>query len=122
MFDNKAYQRQWYQDNKERLRPRKAELMRKYRAENPEKYNQQSRENKKKLRQRLMNIYGERCVLCGFEDIRALTLDHIKGNGAKERKLLTEWGTYRKALEEYRPDLYRTLCMNCQFIERSKSG
>lgn len=111
--------RQWYQKNKDRMRPYKAANMRKYRAANPEKYREQSRANKRKQRERLLEMYGAICAICGFDDVRALTLDHILRNGEYERTTLGERGVYRRALETHRPQEYRTLCMNCQFISRS---
>lgn len=103
------------------MKARKAELMRKYRAENPTKYAQQSREAKHRLRQRLFDVYGTKCVRCGFDDVRALTLDHVNNNGAAERAQLGERGVYRRALlPECRAD-YRMLCMNCQFITRHET-
>jgi 5-methylcytosine-specific restriction endonuclease McrA len=112
--------REWYQRNKEKVRPYKAANMRRYRAADPEKYRIQSREHKKLLRDKLLEMYGRKCAICGFDDRRALTLDHINQNGNSERKELGERGVYRRALKEYNPDEYRTLCMNCQFIERQK--
>lgn len=113
------YQR-WYQKNKPHARKYKREMMRKLRAANPEKYRQQSREHKRKTREKLFMVYGDKCAVCGFSDKRALTLDHINQNGNAERRKLGERGVYRRALERHRPEHYRILCMNCQFIERHK--
>ncbi len=118
--DERTRYNKWYQNNKDSYRPRKAELMRKYRAADPEKYRKQSREAKARLREQLLEMYGKACAICNFDDVRALTLDHINKNGNTERKELGERGVYLRALKEYRPDEYRTLCMNCQFIERQK--
>ena len=115
-----GYNREYYEQNKESIRRQKTEAMRKYRAENPEKFRKQSRDAKARLKERLFEMYGHRCAICGFDDKRALTLDHINQNGNEERRLLGERGVYVRAVNEYRPDEYRTLCMNCQFIERSK--
>jgi hypothetical protein len=112
-----SYQK-WYQKNKDHARKYKRDMMRKLRKANPEHYRQQSRDHKRKTRDRLLKMYGEECSLCGFDDKRALTLDHVKKNGAAERLQLGERGVYRRALEQYRPEEYRTLCMNCQFIAR----
>jgi len=114
------YNRKYYAENRDRLRLRKAENMRKYRAERPDHYAKQSRDAKAKIRATLFEMYGQECVICGFSDKRALTLDHINGNGNKERARLGERGVYQKARDKYAPDQYRTLCMNCQFIERHK--
>lgn len=108
----------WYENNKEEYRPRKAELMRKYRSENPEKYAAQSRKAKAKERESLFEMYGHCCVICGFTDKRALTLDHKLNNGNDERRRLGERGVYMRARKEYLPKEYQIICMNCQFIKR----
>jgi len=53
--DERTRYNKWYQNNKESYRPRKAELMRKYRAADPEKYRKQSREAKARLREQLLD-------------------------------------------------------------------
>ena len=100
---------------------RKAELMRQYRSERPRHYAEQSRLSKRRLRIKVLDAFGRICVLCGFSDERALTLDHRLNNGAQERKALGERGVYRRALEPENQGEYRMICMNCQFIERHKS-
>ena len=92
--------------------------MRKYRAENPDKHREQSRNNKAKLREKLLNMYGWECAICKFADTRALTLDHIAQNGNVERKELGGRASEACIIESFKPDEYRILCMNCQFIER----
>ncbi len=60
------------------------------------------------------------CVLCNFSDIRALTIDHINGNGNQHRHILggrAGVSFYYWLLKSQYPDGYRTLCMNCQFTE-----
>ena len=121
-FDAKKYNRKWHQKNKDRIREKKRLNMRKYRAERPDHYREQSRKAKAKLRNKVFDMYGRVCVRCGFDDIRALTLDHINNNGAEERKALGERGVYRRAVEKYQPEEYRIICMNCQFISRIKNG
>ena len=109
----------WYEKNKKTARAYKAANMRRYRSENPQKYREQSRKAKRILRERLNSIYGTKCVLCGFSDVRALTLDHVLKNGSEERKELGERGVYLRALNPEHKHEYRCLCMNCQFIARS---
>lgn len=113
--------KKWYEANKERVLKSKRLLMRKYRAENPEKNRQISRKAKAALRQKVLDAYGRKCTRCGFSDERALTLDHILNNGAQERKAIGERGVYLRCLKiEHRTE-YQTLCMNCQFIKRVES-
>src|SRR5881394_22666 len=46
----------------------------------------QSRRNYRELRARALAFLGGRCVQCGFDDARALQIDHVHGGGNKERK------------------------------------
>ena len=57
------------------------------------------------------------CVLCGFDDIRALSIDHIASNGSQETNHGT--GLYYKLIKKSFPSGYQTLCMNCQWIKRN---
>jgi hypothetical protein len=65
------------------------------------------------------------CVLCEFKDIRALQLDHEKGDGAEFRRL-NKYATGKSLCLFLRkrgwPDGYRILCANCQCIERERLG
>lgn len=115
-----GYNREYYLENREIILNRKKKQMRKYRKRDPEHHRKLGRERKKKIRAKLFELYGDNCAICGFIDKRALTLDHINGNGAEERRKHGEHGVYRDAMNKYQPEKYRTLCMNCQFIERSK--
>lgn len=116
----KNYWKKWYYANLEHARQMKKERMREYRKANPEKYNKQSRDAKSRIRKKLFDLYGDKCVLCEFADKRALTLDHKLNNGSQERKKLGERGVYMKAIKKYSPDEYQILCMNCQFIKRHR--
>jgi len=114
--------RDFYEAHKDEIRAKKKLFMKKLRDANPGKYREISRKAKAKERESLFEMYGHACAVCGISDKRALTLDHVQKNGNKERKEHGERGVYRKALSEYRPDLYRTLCMNCQFIKKFRNN
>jgi len=122
MKNQPEYFRRWNQQNRERLRPYKAANMRRYRAANPEKYAEQSRRAKERLRNKVFSVFGEVCVICGFSDKRALTLDHVLNNGAKEREEIGERGVYSRAIRPENRHEYQMLCMNCQFIKRHEPG
>lgn len=113
--------REYYAKHGDEIREHKKKYMRERRLKNPERHNRQSREAKNRMREKLFNMYGHVCVICGFNDKRALTLDHIKNNGAEERKSIGPRGPWQRAIKKYRPSEYRILCMNCQFIERVKA-
>jgi hypothetical protein len=111
----------WYEKNKTEIRKQKTLIMRRLRKENPEKYRGHSRAAKKRLKDKVFSVYGMVCIACGFSDVRALTLDHKKNNGAEERKEIGERGVYLRSLQKEFHSEYQTLCMNCQFIKRVES-
>jgi len=62
------------------------------------------------------------CVRCGYDDIRALSMDHIDGGGdAHRRRVLGYRGGnslyYWLRRNQYPPG-FQVLCMNCQWIKR----
>jgi hypothetical protein len=114
----KSRYKKWYESNIDRVRELKKQSMLKRRQANPDLHRKQSRDAKARLKAVLFDMYGHVCARCGFDDKRALTLDHKLNNGNKERKELGERGVYTKAKNTYLPNEYQTLCMNCQFIKR----
>ena len=80
------------------------------------------------LRVEVLTYYGDgkcSCVHCGFNDIRALSLDHINGREMNDLtarvmgvKVENSEGLYRRLRREGFPQGYQTLCMNCQWIKR----
>ncbi len=72
----------------------------------------------------VLTHYGDgkcACIKCGFSDIRALSIDHISGNGSYHTKSI-RGNLYRWLQKEGYPDGYQTLCMNCQFIKKWKNS
>lgn len=63
---------------------------------------------------------------CGFDDRRALQLDHIWGGGTKDRRRLRPNGVYREALRMIESGTvaqkYQLLCANCNWIKRFEKG
>lgn len=78
-------------------------------------------------RQAVMEGYGNKCSCCGFDDPRALALDHVNNDGAEERK---KWRGrmnffYAKIIADGFPPNYQILCANCNAIkeyERQQNG
>ncbi len=80
----------------------------------------------KKLRLELLEIIGNsKCNRCGFDDVRALQLDHIKGDGAIERKKFKnshyEWHFYRYENPDLAKEKLQVLCANCNWIKREEN-
>ena len=122
------YQRNYNKINREK----RAEQGRRYRERMMEKdpdwrYNHAKRilswaKNNRKF---LINLLGNKCVRCGFNDVRALQIDHINGGGYKELKekfvgAQTMYNYYKNHPEEANEKL-QILCANCNWIKRSES-
>jgi hypothetical protein len=76
-----------------------------------------------KLRTTVLTHYGNgkcACVKCGFDNIKALSIDHINGMGTIYRRNtgISSKNFYRQLRNNGFPLGYQTLCMNCQYIKR----
>lgn len=68
-----------------------------------------------------LEILGGKCVECGFNDYRALQIDHIGGGGHKE--LSTRKQMYgRISRGDYDKKKYQLLCANCNWIKRFRNN
>ena len=73
-------------------------------------------------RMAVVEALGRKCVDCGFEDVRALQIDHVGGGGSKERKERPYKGSFHKhVLRSFlnNEKRYQLLCANCNWIKRS---
>lgn len=73
------------------------------------------------LRQAVLDLLGRRCAVCGFDDERALQIDHINGGGGREVKSMGTYSMYKKILEED-GEGYQVLCANHNWIKRVERG
>jgi hypothetical protein len=73
----------------------------------------------RKLRIKIYEKYGAKCVRCGFSDPRALHIDHVGGGGSKELRLGRGGGMsyYYRVLKDA-TGRYQILCANCNAIKR----
>ena len=70
---------------------------------------------------RILNALGPKCSRCGFEDIRALQIDHKNGGGTQERKQFKNGYQYEKYIFEHLDSgKYQVLCSNCNLIKRDE--
>ncbi len=92
------------------------------RIHTPESLKARTREYGKKyqrnLRQRIVELLGRKCVRCGFNDWRALQVDHVNGGGDLERRTLklTTIRFIDHLLASH--GKYQLLCANCNWIKR----
>ncbi len=77
--------------------------------------------HQQRIRQRLLDILGRKCVQCGFTDWRALQVDHVNGDGRRERIQLNNVSKlFHAVLAD--PGRYQLLCANCNWIKRYEQG
>lgn len=72
----------------------------------------------RRLRKRVLEMYGGRCACCGVSDWEFLAIDHVNGGGRKH--LLTfdnRLHRYYKWLLEERREGFQVLCQNCNFAK-----
>jgi hypothetical protein len=78
------------------------------------------------LKAEVLARYGTVCAECGFDDPRALQIDHVENNGAEERKRLggqnfSGWRFYQWLKSQGWPEGYQTLCANHNAIKHCES-
>ncbi len=57
---------------------------------------------------------------CDWIDPRALHIDHVKGGGCQERKLLGSWQFYKTVLAD-KTGKYQLLCANHNMIKKAEN-
>lgn len=94
-----AYQKAWRDSHMERVNTRRKALYEKLRAE-------------------VLAFYGSKCVCCGEAEPHFLCLDHINGEGKKDRKRYgragIQWYCY---LRREHPTHVQILCHNCNMAK-----
>ncbi len=117
-----AWQRAWRAKNKEKLQVYNKSYYEKWNEENADKIKQYRLSFRKRRRYAVLQLLGGKCIKCGFEDFRALQIDHIHGGGRKEeRELGSNAAIHRKILNMEHPETeYQCLCANCNWIKREE--
>lgn len=80
----------------------------------------------KKARSAALESLGGRCIKCGFDDKRALQIDHILGDGFKERQSINQnrLKFYKLVMESFlkQENKYQLLCANCNWIKKVENN
>ena len=84
-----------------------------------------AKERRDKLRDNIHLALGGKCVRCGFDDYRALQIDHMRGRCASDKSLMAKsrCGYYKKVLDLINGGFlkYQLLCANCNWIKRAEN-
>lgn len=98
-----------------KYKKKRKEYHKQYSKNNLEKFSYYNKKCSQKRRlETLLLAGGMRCKKCGFDDYRALQIDHINGGGSKNRLIQA------KLKEDIKrnPGKYQVLCANCNWIKR----
>lgn len=131
------YHRQYYQNHREEIlvsvkenyeanAPHKLAYAKRWWKDRPpevkERHRVRNRERMRLLRQDVLERFGTTCAHCGFDDQRALHVDHINGRGREERRRFKGAGPYYKyLLNEANLADYQILCANCNIIKQHEN-
>lgn len=79
-------------------------------------------DKRRRLKSEIFELLGNKCCQCGENDFRCLQIDHVHGNGNKERKEnnntpLTLYKLYLSKIKAGSND-YQLLCANCNLRKR----
>lgn len=84
-----------------------------------------AKEKRIELKKAVLTYYGKgklACVVCGENRLACLSIDHIDGSGAKQRRSILKTGKgngfYYWIKKNNYPDGFQTLCMNCNWVKR----
>jgi len=122
--NHRIWSREHYKQNRERIRAYHNAWAEKNREHLRAYYQQYHINYTKRDKLRIIEHYSPNleCNHCGFNDIRALSIDHKNSDGWKERKDMSGYTLYKSIINNGYPDRYQVLCMNCQFIKRVELG
>jgi hypothetical protein len=77
-----------------------------------------TKQRARRLRNAVIEFLGGKCIQCGFSDKRALQIDHINGDGFKDRKKRSQYKFYNDIIIGNSNDV-QLLCANCNWIKKS---
>ena len=91
-----------------------------HRAKRRKDGRERERARREKAREEVIAALGGRCADCGFDDPRALTVDHVHDDGKSERILFKfDFVAMRRHMTRtVRSGRYQVLCANCNTIKQ----
>ena len=108
----KKYSKEWRQNNRDRYN----QLQKIWQQNNRDRYNQIQREWYHRLINEIIDAYGGKCACCGETRREYLTIDHINGNGRKQKREIEvrdPKSFYYWLKQNNYPKGFQVLCFNC---------
>lgn len=87
-----------------------------YRKSNSAKVQEAKKRNRIEIREKALQELGGKCLMCGINDKRVLQIDHVDGGGSAERNKIGRDGIHRKVVRDGGFG-YQLLCANCHAIK-----
>lgn len=116
----KEYHRKYYLKHKKEIQIAHKNYYRKHKKD----YTRRTKESRHKLRIEIIEFLGGKCTNPfgqhsePYIDIRCLQIDHIRGNGHKEKKIIgVDTPKFYQRIRNHPKD-YQLLCANCNWIKR----
>jgi hypothetical protein len=81
-----------------------------------------NRRRREERRKELIALYGGQCIRCGFDDWRALQIDHVNGGGRNEFRQSQPAKYYQRIADNVGTGEYQLLCANCNQIKKYEHG
>lgn len=133
-----AKTRRWYYKNQDQQRVRLKTYARERRVTDPLTVRSQATAYRRQRRQEMIDAYGGCCACCGEREFAFLTLDHINGDGAADRRShMRNPSSHAQQAPAHAQDAivrelraagwpkdgrFRILCWNCQWGWRRPEG
>ncbi|MCK5491713.1 MAG: hypothetical protein KAJ14_01225 [Candidatus Omnitrophica bacterium] len=91
---------------------------------NKPKHLKNSEKKYKRIREEIIKLLGGGCVGCTVTDKRVLCIDHINGDGHRDRVAGQGNGMYYRILAKIKngDKSYQLLCLNCNWIKAIEKG
>lgn len=122
---HRNYYLNYYSTHREHIKELAKACYRKHKAEgkifNTPKAAEFAKQYRLRIKFKLFDILGKKCVHCGFSNTRALQIDHVHGSGNKHRKKIGRNHQYfLYVFNEIKngSNDYQLLCANCNSIKK----
>ncbi len=118
--------KEWWDNNQDRIKAYRMEHAREhneyskdYHLKHREQRNEWARLYRRKNKFEVVRHYSKdtcKCSRCGYDDMRALQIDHISGGGEVHRRSITQ-DFYVWLIKNEFPQGFQVLCANCQVLK-----